>query len=661
MSSTALQRSTNVFLPRQQPSESAQPAAAATSTTSRPGHANDLAIAVPAAAGSIIVLMLLSWAVVVLTKRRRRRELSISAAGANEAQDAADHASQRRPTTAAGGTASRAEGGSVRMLLFHLFGGSDPRAQASRNTAQASAETPEERTRRRDERRAMRLRRTDSGHSVKTIPVYQEEVGEGELVLYKAEGSGSQLNLTPMPTRGSASDAWDRGHERAASLPLLGGQTSAPHSRTNSRRSVIGDVRASLRRSLVGSPRRDSVRARQASSGDAEATTDSNEMESLNPVAASTSMDTLDETLPLERSLDEEEEERERSDTAEVPLDDTPDYTSLYPSVHAVAESRQSPVPVTESAAPRRSGLRSIFDPRRLTFHVTSPAGRSRGAEGVPEADLGVAPSQRAVLPMHHRRMASHASVFSTLTGFTDGRSLSLHPTQSRSSVAPGSASPSGHHRHGSTPSSYQSAFRNDDGRLSFSHSVVSLAQPSLSDLSGTAVPRVRGQAISGPVEGSVIRTSFLNFGTPTGPDGHRARPTPEQLRFLSSVESLGRYGVPLSGPSGGETEAPPPAWESLGLRADDATSSASAAPNVDDSAALQPCARAPPPLLLSSEIAVREEQEQRREGGYAISPIGPEPASAAPAEGAAQSADAQVDQQPSGPTEDENPASMPS
>lgn len=37
----------------------------------------------------------------------------------------------------------------------------------------------------RERRRRLRLRRTDSGHSVKTIPAYHEDAVDGELVLYK--------------------------------------------------------------------------------------------------------------------------------------------------------------------------------------------------------------------------------------------------------------------------------------------------------------------------------------------------------------------------------------------------------------------------------------------------------------------------------------------
>jgi hypothetical protein len=289
-----------------------------------------------------------------------------------------------------------------------------------------------------------------------------------------------------------------------------------------SRRSIIGNVRASLRRSLGGS------RAFE---------------------------DAEDEMMRMEGP---EENDAQDIEAPSVPTEESPDYDTLYPTSSARSDEPLDPHSASPAASPerRRSTLRNIFVPRR--GHAAS---RSAGRIGDLEAPR--------TAPATHRRFGSSASVLSSMS--------SLAPTPSRPSIG-----------------SYTLPRFIGSGMAS-STSLL----PDDASSSGAGTPL--GRVISRPIEGSAVRSSF---NLPSN-----ARPTPEQLRFLASVESLGLYAMPVAN-AASSTDLPP-AWDTLSVR-EEVASPTNSAPTTPAAASEPPRLGAPrpAPLLLPNERAARLERE---------------------------------------------------
>ncbi|CAO1622686.1 unnamed protein product [Parajaminaea phylloscopi] len=355
----------------------------------------------------------------------------------------------------------------------------------------ASSPAPPERRRR--DRNVTRLRRTDSGESLRTVPEYKSEHGHDEVVLYKAveEGEGALGGMLTVTT-----ENWPSSDDSSAN-------PDGPPTAT--RFSLASSLRNSLRRSL---PQSQTRRTSNAPSLDR---------------PAHTFGAALGEVSESGQSTPEEPSSSGMAHRHSVAVDiegETPRYEILFPtqSVEVLPQpsradlSQQSGADETHTAEEaRQSGFGAFF--ARLT------GSRSTGSRHQDGNDLGHASTEMLEVAAHrsvgqHRRFYSSVSALSVLTPSTfspeNGSRIDL--------ASGGEASTSQSSRNASRPSLNR--------------------ERSEAHLSGS----VRGRTISNP-----LSETLIHLPGPRANGG--ANWTEQQRRFMTSMDSLTRYGVPVAPP----------------------------------------------------------------------------------------------------------------
>lgn len=458
-------------------------------------------------------------------------------------------------------------------LLTHFSHSSPSSTGAQAEREEEPASNRRRRGRRNRDRNA--IQRSDSGMSVKTLPEYNTSLGENELMLYKA--NDSQAGQSDLTVNTGSSDMTEREahlpsrNSRQASAQVhVVTQTDDGEEReevteedeTSFNRTTLTGMAVSgfsaLRRSLRRSMQSDDVRT---SAVDVEA---GNEMESLSLVESS-------------------------QQTQASPSDATPAYDSLYPviSVEEVTGANEASPPTAVSQRTHGvNALRNIFRRQPDPATVAPPLDRGQ--------------------PSRHRRFASTASVLSSAPGtpgvsLNDGSTLSLVPTRSND--------PSLHRPSTSLSSRRVLAPFLGTGNVSSVSLLSGLsteqASPRL-DADGarrssaaSSRPPAHHRNISAPL--SIRR---LQFEPPV------AGFTDQQMAFLASVESLDRYGIPLSGEEGGagrQGGAMLPSFEQLARQQERAERER----QLEAAGAAGPAR--PAPMLTLGELHVRREQEASR------------------------------------------------
>lgn len=356
--------------------------------------------------------------------------------------------------------------------------------------------------------------------------------------------------------------------EMEGELGDLGSNATASPSRRESRRSVMGVAETlsnSIRRSMgLGGPREGGAAHAAHSNGDG------NEMDELG------------------HRQEPEADAREELQEEQGPPSDAPEYSSLYPQLPPSIRFEDQPEPESPSNN-RRRAFRSLF--KRGGGAIA--AGGTTVGQHQASASLGSVQSfgqDRYSIdqsPPHHRRFNSSASVLSSLTPSdlgAGGSSLSLSLQPSRGSMAAGQPSTSSRARSGSF------------GRLLHLNNSSASLDPS-NDSSMVQGQTADGRRISSPLHGSLIRMQY---------EAPARGLTESQMSFLASVDSLGRFGVPVNPQTDG-VAAEPPTYDGGDAR-----------PSQDSTVASPPAqmgAPRPAPLLTHAEVAARAERSEQ-EGG---------------------------------------------
>lgn len=346
----------------------------------------------------------------------------------------------------------------------------------------------------------------------------------------------------------------------------LGSNATTSPSRRESRRSVLGVAETlsnSIRRSMrLGGPR-DGGAAHAAHPN-----VDGNEMDELG------------------HRQEPEADAREELQEEQGPPSDAPEYSSLYPQLPPSIRLEDQPESPSNN---RRRAFRSLF--KRGGGAIA--AGRTAVGQHQASASLGSVQSfgqdrySMDQSPPHHRRFNSSASVLSSLTPSdlgAGGSSLSLSLQPSRGSMAAGQPSTSSRARSGSF------------GRLLHLNNSSASLDPS-NDSSMVQGQTADGRRISSPLHGSLIRMQY---------EAPARGLTESQMSFLASVDSLGRFGMPVNPQTEG-VAAEPPTYDGGDAR-----------PSQDSTVASPPAqmgAPRPAPLLTHAEMAARVERSEQEDG----------------------------------------------
>lgn len=351
-------------------------------------------------------------------------------------------------------------------------------------TANATDSTPRSR---RDARRAARLRRTDSGTSVRTLPEYME-LGEDEILLSKSADTPS---------------AQSRNNSRSS---RVGRTASRRDNESVSRESSIYAVlrRFSLRRSATEEPPVED---------------ESNEMEDMLEGEPQSS---------VMREIAEPRMSSVREEDQATPTEDAPEYNRLYPSLPPQLQVQDDETDLegqqqTSSSSRGARALRNIF--RRQASPGQSQVRRNDVA-ATSTGELGLTQSRSIDLSLYR------PSTSSSRRSFAFGSSISLLPQS------------------------------ND---------------------TNARVTHIRN--ISAP-----ISTKRLHLAPPA------AGFSDQQMQFLTSVESLDKYGVTMSDSNASAIEAGPPSFEELAREEERAL-------------VLEQRSRHTAPILTTAEINARQDQ----------------------------------------------------
>jgi hypothetical protein len=458
----------------------------------------------------LLFLAAILMIIVVLARRRKRRNASATG------QVAPERDNQGSEST---GMTQRSDGWlhTLHQAFNHPQSSSRPSAAGTQSTTTTGGTTEGRRGRR---PRRDRLRRTDSGGTVKTLPEYNE-LGEDEILLYKAID-------TPL--------------ESGESLAMV--EVAVVAHGSNSRRSSRRSNRASIRSpSLSVAIQTDDGEVVSANPVDVTRGGSARRQSSLSSIAAG-GLSAL-RRIPLRRNGShqggdegeaeaeaaeghgEEGEESTEMDTMlqavnareTIPEEDSPGYDNLYPTItpHLQVHDEEGRL---ESNTRRGNALRNIF--RRHP----APTSRQRAGStsSLAVAELGLTPTRSNDVSLYRPSTSSSRNMLGAF--LNNGSSASL---LSQSGI---------------------------DGGDTASRSSLSSAR----HMRNISAPiSTRRLAITPPVAGF----------------------SGKQMQFLASVESLHKYGIPIGEgdqSSGGEGSVLPPSFEAL-ARAQEAEMAASQAP----------------------------------------------------------------------------------
>ena len=432
-----------------------------------------------------IVLVLALMTIFVVCRRRRRMT-----GGAGRAV---------APSTTTASGESRSQG--WLNALRRAFVPEQPGSSAAPPSGASS--NPRERRGRRE-----RLRRTDSGQTVKTLPEYND-LGEDEILLYKSADAG----VSPA----GMEEAVQRSSQRSSRRGARGSsRTVAVQTGPASRSTSPSDVAAAEQRGA----RRQSSLSGLAADG----------LSALRRLSLRRTETGAEEASEMADML---EGGRPASPVEAIPEENTPQYEHLYPTLPPqiqVQEHLAAP-DIHEPSVNRTGGaLRNLF--RRTGTNAADTAHRRAVSANSLSADLALTPTRSDEASFYRPSTSSSFRHFLT----TNGSSASL-----------------------------------------LSQTAVDTDSPSRSSLNSSRHAR----NISAP-----ISTRRLHFAPPA------AGFSDKQMHFLTSVESLDKYGIPVA--DNGQGSPLPPSFEQL-ARAEEATTST------------QPGSRLAP-LLTSAEVHTPQE-----------------------------------------------------
>ncbi|PWN47759.1 hypothetical protein IE53DRAFT_371197 [Violaceomyces palustris] len=356
-----------------------------------------------------------------------------------------------------------------------------------------------------------RLARTQSRVSVRTVPAYKTEVGEDEMVLFKSTSNEGQIELGD-----------------------LGSVPNTPH--LDEMAIEVRDERGSGRQAQdwAQAEGRSGGRSRQESQTPRDITiTIEDSTETPNAGQDELGQSNVSSQTSIRRSLDTRVEHSQEG-RSEDPFDSTPQYESLYPplptsEVQNPSSARDTPGR-SSSEATHAQGRRSVF---RAIFQRHSSSNSASGLLNASNQSTGTASLSTR---RHQRNLSAQLPTYL-------GDSMARGNNSSQTSLA-------------LTPSSSSS-------RISF------MTRQRTTSGAGLGTPRGPGSAAGTPdldsglaPRGDIFSHSFGNGPNPRLAASALARSqyepprrglTQQQLNFLSSVESLGRYGLPTPGTSSSE------------------------------------------------------------------------------------------------------------
>lgn len=436
------------------------------------------------------------------------------------------------------------------------------RARAAAAHAQAQAQA-RGRARQRQHRREARLRRTDSGHSIRTVPQYKSEVSTGEVVLYKAEGdttASSEALEMSMSRSSQGSEEVDLSSDTVVTLPA---EEAAPAPRA---RSIPSVFRNSLRRSVNRS--QNSSRQQQ---DDATSTSEARELQELSP------------------TLERDEQQFVQVSLTQTPTDQTPLYDDLYPQ-YSPEDSRedlelQEPddvLPPTRSSRVRDWFMGPVIRPNGHNVSLANVAQNEESTSSLPSSGSS-----------RHRRFFS--SGFNALTNATTPSAASTgEPNNRRTS---------------------SSASFDFGSRLHLSRS----------DAGRGESPSARRPSISAPLQDTLVRIAAT--GGSEGITPPLTREQARFMGSVESLGRYGiRIGgaagqenpsLPIA-PAVNEGVAPPPGYVSVDIPSSQDTTESSQ-PQAESTHPATSRISRPPPLLTTHE---RIERERLVDSSQMIEPL---------------------------------------
>ncbi|KAI0267457.1 hypothetical protein BC834DRAFT_1040746 [Gloeopeniophorella convolvens] len=409
----------------------------------------------------------------------------------------------------------------------------------------------------RAERRARRTRRTPSQISTRSLPAYMKEPGEHELVIVQGSQDMEDAPLTAQvvmpPVREDEDEGSSNSHSRA-------------HSRNVSQTSyvVIADDEH------VETPLLERHDSHELNTHDRQATITRASPQAVNP----------SDSQGSSRSALLADGADSRNDGTPGPEDPRGEAPPYFEVIGDPAEARAASVDLTRIET---TDTLPIAPDSPRTSHE-SPAARPRPAVAAADADQGTVRRRsmfRGLLDAASRALSpqnpvpvppssaaprpSTTSRPSTSRPSRDTTTASPPPRPSNLSTRPGAARPAnaGHRTtpsHGSVFSVASSAFSRTRSRSA--SNAAAAAAAALTSPSAISIA-----SISAPLTHTAVRTDFVY---------PRSGPTPEQLKLISSVESVGKFGVPY-GPDARAYHAsasrvnlhgPPPGFEEAHGRA---------------------------------------------------------------------------------------------
>ncbi|KDQ13779.1 hypothetical protein BOTBODRAFT_175210 [Botryobasidium botryosum FD-172 SS1] len=417
-------------------------------------------------------------------------------------------------------------------------------------------------------RRTRRPRRTPSQISTKSLPAYMEEPGAEEMVLVRATREDPEGE---MEDGNSGDDSHDQSHATPTSPTRTNTHHPTPSSPTShNRNSSSVDVSTPLLENSFDNPNRQSLRVgepRVRPSFETGLTVFSSEEGSDHGLlqANSRSTDQGSEAnadprgaAPAYFEVVGEEEMRQigHGRTASVPLvsvtapaarDADADMTTvpITPTpVPSLPQSQSAPSTVARGPTARFSGIRNLFGHRANAGSQDISAGAgTTSAPGQPISQTATSTSTNTPEPQSQRGTRSPLGHRMTLSNSTNTSSGHGHSASSSSGHARGSSSILSHINNIRPRSTATSS--NLLARARSRHSsTIDLSLPGAPGTSG--MPNAQqnasqislgGLSISAPLTHTLLRTEFAY---------PKNGPTPEQLAFVSSRESLGRFGVPF-------------------------------------------------------------------------------------------------------------------
>lgn len=367
-------------------------------------------------------------------------------------------------------------------------------------TTNAAESTPRSR---RDARRAARLRRTDSGTSVKTLPEYME-LGEDEILLSKSA---------------EAPSIQSRRNSRSSRV----GRSTSRRDNNESRDQGILSRESSLYAVLRRFP------LRRSGTEETPVEDESNEMEDM--LERETLQSVMQDVAEARMSSVREEDQP-------TPNEDAPEYNRLYPTLPPQVEVQLDNTDLEE---------------QHSSDNVTTASSGGRGARAL----RNIFRRQASPGPFQIRRNDA-AAISTGELDLTQSRSIDL--------------------------SLYRPSTSSSRRSFAFGSNISLLAQST--DSSANASSRATHiRNISAP-----ISTKRLHLAPPT------AGFSDQQMQFLTSVESLDKYGVRMSDSNLTIVEAAPPSFEELAREEETAL-------------VLEQTSRHTAPILTTAELQARQDQ----------------------------------------------------